>query len=257
MNKFLSRLTSMERRFLVGVVVVVILVLNLLFIWPHFGDWSKTKKRLAGAEKTLATFQAEIQQMSNYQAQVKNMESEGEAVQPEDQAIEFMRTINAQALQNGVSVLGSARQIGRTNQFFTEQAQSVTVQSGEKQLVDFLYSLSSRSSMIRVRDLSVRPDQPRQQLAANIKFVASYQKSTAARRVAPAAKSATPVKAAAPTNAATTAKSAIPSKPLSAPDRKLVGSNTAPNKTSLPSTAAGTTKSATPSKNTKTTEKRP
>jgi len=44
--------------------------------------------------------------------------------------------------------------------------------------------------MIRVRDLSLRPDPPRQQLVANVKLVASYQKKSTARpAAAPANKS--------------------------------------------------------------------
>ena len=128
MNSYLDRLTSMERRFLAVVVVVVFIVLNLLFVWPHFADWSNTKDRLSKAQKTLAMFQAEIQQKTNYEALVKAMESEGEAVLPEDQAIELLRAIQSQAAQSGVSILGTTRltTTGQTNQFFTEQAQTVT-----------------------------------------------------------------------------------------------------------------------------------
>ena len=55
------------------------------------------------------------------------------------------------------------------------------MQAGEEQLVDFLYNLGSGNSQIRVRDLTVRPDPPRQQLLAQVKLVASYQKRAAAR----------------------------------------------------------------------------
>jgi hypothetical protein len=34
--------------------------------------------------------------------------------------------------------------------------------------------------MIRVRDLTMQPDTPRQRLSADIRLVANYQKSTAA-----------------------------------------------------------------------------
>jgi hypothetical protein len=58
-----------------------------------------------------------------------------------------------------------------------EQTQTITVHATEGQLVDFLYKIGSGASMIRVRDLELQPDPPRQHLAANIKLVASYQKS--------------------------------------------------------------------------------
>ena len=40
MKKFFAHLRPLERRLAVGVVVVLILVLNFVFIWPHFSDWS-------------------------------------------------------------------------------------------------------------------------------------------------------------------------------------------------------------------------
>ena len=43
--------------------------------------------------------------------------------------------------------------------------------------MDFLYSLGSGNSLIRVRDLTMRPDAPRQQLSGTVKLVASYQKN--------------------------------------------------------------------------------
>ena len=55
--------------------------------------------------------------------------------------------------------------------------QNINVLATEEQLVDFLYKLGSGASMIRVRDLELQPDPPRQHLSANIKLVASYQKN--------------------------------------------------------------------------------
>ena len=66
----------------------------------------------------------------------------------------------------------------------TSLASAEIFQSGEKPLVDFLYNLGSGNSLIRVRGLSLRPDPPRQLLAANITLIASYQKKPVARRAA-------------------------------------------------------------------------
>jgi hypothetical protein len=86
-----------------------------------------------------------------------------------------------------VSLSSFTRVTQRTNnQFFLEQSQTVTTTAKEQELVDFLYNLGSSNSLIRVRDLGLRPDQPRQQLNANIKLVASYQKNLPVR-AAPAA----------------------------------------------------------------------
>ncbi len=50
--------------------------------------------------------------------------------------------------------------------------------------MDFLYKLGSGASMIRVRDLELQPDPPRQRLSANIRLVASYQKNSTAAAAA-------------------------------------------------------------------------
>ena len=66
----------------------------------------------------------------------------------------------------------------RTNDaFFVQQIQNINVTATDDQLVDFLYKLGSDVSMIRVLDLELQPDPPRQKLIANIKLVASYQRN--------------------------------------------------------------------------------
>ena len=189
MKKYFAHLRPLERRLAVGVVVILILVLNFVFIRPHFSDWSQLKTRLKNARATLANYQATIAQATNYQAQVKSMEGQGEFVALEDQAINFMRTIQAQAEASGVGRANYSRSIMHTNDaFFIEQVQNINVVATDQQLVDFLYKLGSGASMIRVRDLELQPDGPRQHLNANIRLVASYQKNPAApaRAAAPA-----------------------------------------------------------------------
>ena len=68
--------------------------------------------------------------------------------------------------------------------------------------MDFLYSLGSGNSLIRVRDLALKPNAPRQALSGNVKLVASYQKNPP-KKAAPAANPA----AATPKVATSTAKS--------------------------------------------------
>jgi Tfp pilus assembly protein PilO len=190
MKKYFAHLRPLERRLAVGVVVVLILVLNFVFIWPHFSDWGNLQGRLDSARRKLELYQTTIAQATNYQAQVKSLEGQGEFVAPEDQAINFMRTIQAQAEASGVGRANYSRSIMHTNDaFFIEQVQNISVVATDQQLVDFLYKLGSGASMIRVRDLELQPDGPRQHLNANIRLVASYQKNPAA-----------PVRAAAPAN---------------------------------------------------------
>ena len=181
MKKYFEQLRPMERRLVVGVAVVLVIVLNAVFIWPHFSDWGKLRGRLNEAHRKLKLYQDSAAQIPALRAQVKTFASEGEFVAPEDQAINLMRTIQAQAAASGFGIQNYSRAITRTSDaFFVEQVQNINVVATEEQLVDFLYKLGSGSSMIRVRDLELQPDAPRQRLNANIRLVASYQKNPAA-----------------------------------------------------------------------------
>jgi Tfp pilus assembly protein PilO len=178
MKKFFAQLRPLERRLAVGVLVVFILVLNWVFIWPHFSDWSNLRHRLADARQKLKLYQTTVLQTSNYQAQVKGFESQGEFVATEDMSVNFLRTIQSQALASGVGMVNPGRPLTRTNDaFFVQQIQNINVTATDDQLVDFLYKLGSDVSMIRVLDLELQPDPPRLKLNANIKLVASYQRN--------------------------------------------------------------------------------
>ena len=206
-SAYFARLSSLERRFIIVVIVVLFVVINLVFVLPHFNDLGKIDNRFRNANLKLGSYNKEIAQTEFYQKNIKELEGEGADVPPEDQAVNFMQAVNNQAAQSGVAILAANRQPERTNQFFVERAQSLTTQSGEPQLVDFLYSLGSGSSLIRVRALSIRPDAPHTGLNATIILVASYQKKPPVRSApAPATKPAT-----------TTAPAAKPTTPTTLP----------------------------------------
>ena len=178
MKKYFAQLRPLERRLVVGVAVILFLVLNAVFIWPHFSDWGNYRKRLDDANIKLKLYQTAVAQMPGLEAQVKNFASEGEFVAQEDQAINFTRTIQSQSSASGVQLQNTSRQITHTNDaFFIEQVQNINVLATDDQLVDFLYKLGSGASTIRVRDLELQPDPPHQRLSANIRLVASYQKN--------------------------------------------------------------------------------
>lgn len=188
MKKYFEQLRPLERRLVVGVAVVVLIVLNWAFVWPHFSDWGDLSARKADADRKLKLYQTAVAQVPELEKQVKTFESQGEVVALEDQSIDLMRTIQSQAAASGFGIQNYSRSMMQTNQFFVEQIQNITVQATEEQLVDFLYKLGSGSSMIRVRDLTMQPDPPRQRLSADIKLVASYQKNP---KTASAAKAST------------------------------------------------------------------
>jgi Tfp pilus assembly protein PilO len=178
MKKYLAQLRPLERRLAIGVVVVVLLVLNYVFIWPHFSDWGNLHNRRDAARTKLKLYQTAIAQTDSYQKQVNSLQSQGEFVALENQGVNMLRTLQTQSAQSGVSIANNSRQITRTNDaFFVEQVQNITVLADDKSLVDFLYKLGSGASMIRVRDLELQPDMPKQHLNANIQLVASYQKN--------------------------------------------------------------------------------
>ena len=181
MKKYFEQLQPMERRLVVGVTVVVLLVLNFVFIWPHFSDWGNLDRRLNKAKSELARNQKAVAQIPQLQADVNKFKSSGESVASEDQAIDLMRTIQSQAAASGFGIQNFSRSITRANDpFFVEQVQNINVLAKEDQLVDFLYKLGSGASMIRVRDLELQPDPPHQRLNAQIRLVASYQKNPVA-----------------------------------------------------------------------------
>jgi len=187
-----ARLSSLERRFIIVVLVVIFIVINLIFVLPHFSDLGKIDNRFGEANSKLDKYQKEISQASFYQTNIDKWQGEGAAVAQEDQSVSFLTAIQNQAAQSGIGIVANNRQPTRTNQFFVELGQALTTQSGEAQLVDFLYNLGSGSSMIRARALSVRPDQPRTGLSATMTLVASFQKKPTSRTAATKSPAAAP-----------------------------------------------------------------
>ena len=181
MKKYFAQLRPLERRLAIGVLVVLLLVLNYVFIWPHFSDWGNLRRRGEDAQQKLKTYQTMVAQRPTYEALAKKLESSGDVVELQDQSVNLMRAIQTQSAQSGVSIVNISRQMTKTNDaFFVEQIQNISVLADDKQLVDFLYQLGNKASAIRVRDLELQPDAPKQHLNANIRLVASYQKSAPA-----------------------------------------------------------------------------
>ena len=139
--------------------MVLILVLNYVFIWPHFSDWGNLHRRLDAARSKLKLYQTAVAQTDACQKQVNSLKARASSSRLEDQAMNMLRTIQTQSAQSGVGIVNNSRQITRTNDaFFVEQVQNINVLANDEQLVDFLYKLGSGASMIRVRDLELQPD---------------------------------------------------------------------------------------------------
>lgn len=183
-------LRPFERRLVVVVGIALFIILNYFLVWPYFGAVAEKNARREKAKTTLALRLDEIAQTNKFVKELKALEGEGLAVPPEDQATDLARTINYQAAQNLVTPQSLSRPFTRTNEFFLEQSVTITTLSTEDALVNFLHSLGTGTSLIRVRELTLKRDQSQQKLTATIQLVASYQKKPAVRPPTPPAPAA-------------------------------------------------------------------
>jgi Tfp pilus assembly protein PilO len=181
---YLDRLNlrPFEKRLVVIIAIVLFIVINGVFVVPHFSDWKKVRARMARAQRTLQTYQKSAADAPGYQARIESIQSsENAAVPLEEQANQFGLAIQGQAGRSGVAISSTTRPTTRTNEFFIEQSEMISLAGREEPLVDFLYNLGSGASLIRVRGLTLRRDASQQQLTATITLVASYQKKAFAR----------------------------------------------------------------------------
>lgn len=180
MKKYFEQLRPNERRLAVGVIVAVLLVANYVFIWPIFGEWGNLDGKIQQAHQTLKNYHDTINQAPIFEQKLKKFQNEGEFVAQENQAVDFAHTIQNHANKNGVSLINLPGSTLHTNDaFYVERVENISVAATDEQLVNFLYQLGNDPAMIRVRDLELHPDGPRQRLEAGIQLVASYQKTPA------------------------------------------------------------------------------
>jgi hypothetical protein len=212
-----------ERRLVVIAAGVVFVFLNLLLVFPHFGDLGRVQQQTRDARATLNMFQKEIDREPAYKRRIQQLAEQGAVVAEASRALELSREVTSQALVCGVQVKSYDTVRGgsnvRTNAFFDEQSLGISIISGEKELLCFLYSLAERSSLIRVRSMNLQPEPPhRYRLQANITLVGSYQKQFPSR---PAQTASPSTPAPAPTATAKTA--ATPPRPATPPPAKDAG----------------------------------
>jgi hypothetical protein len=215
-KKYLDQLGSQERRWVLGTAVAVFVIMNYLLVWPHFSDWRRNNVRIEAAEKKIATYRTELSRKSYYETAIKRLQPQDANSDLSGDPIQIEYFYHARASENNVSIQANTRPTSHSSDpFFQEEEFGLSLLAKEGNLVNFLYSLGSSNSMVRVRAMSLRPDQPRHQLDANITIVASYLKKpqapapaarTAAPPVTPPGQSAIPVKNTAATNKSATIK---------------------------------------------------
>ncbi|MDX1952801.1 MAG: type II secretion system protein GspM [Verrucomicrobiota bacterium] len=188
MTGFLDKLNlrPQEKRLVVIVGFGIFVLLNWWFVRPFFGQWSVVQNTISRAESTLDRYQKELANVPKYEKQEKTLQTSGSDVL--DQELALQRIVQTQAATTGVMINRydpRPRSFGsRTNQFFEDQVLSIDFTTGGKELVDFLVNLATGNSMIRVREMSLKPDPSQTRLIGSITFIASYQKKPSAARPA-------------------------------------------------------------------------
>jgi hypothetical protein len=216
MNSFLDKLNlkPQERRLVVIVAIVIFIGLNIWFVFPVFGELGRAQERIRYQRKLLSDFQDEVNKKPAYEKELSQLKSKGLYIPSEEVAGQLMREVQDQARASLVNLIrydASKKSSFNTNAFFDEQSLVVSLGStGERELIDFLYRLSARESLTRVRSMNLSPDPPRQKLNGSITLVRSYQRKPPARSAASAAPASRPPTVTTPTNAPTATLSNTP-----------------------------------------------
>ena len=182
-------LNAQERRLVVITGIVVFGLLNWFFVFPEFGEYGKNLNRIEAARLQLKRYQDEIARRPAYDKEMRDLKSQGGQVATEEAALRLSQEIYSQAALSGVTVTGMTplqRQGvgGKTNAFFEEAAVTVNINTGEKELIDFLYRLADKELLIRARGMNISPDPSRQRLQGAINLVKSYQRRPPPSKVA-------------------------------------------------------------------------
>jgi hypothetical protein len=173
-------LRPQERRLVVIVGMAIFVVLNVWFVWPYFGKWSEVSNKMSRSQTTLKRYKDEIAKKPTYEAKEKELANIGELLVSELDLEKIARkqmslapgfTITTSDSRNRVSAAGS-----NTNRFFQEQMFTIQFNSGGKDLVDFLVGIASENTLMRVREMTVRPDPSQTRLSGSMVLVGNLQR---------------------------------------------------------------------------------
>ena len=184
-------LGALERRIVVGAMLMLFIVVNGMFVWPQFKDWNKVQLEIKKARATLNDFQKEVDQLPKLQKKESDLKGEGGAqLASAEIALALMRVVEPKVRAAGVNVMsynpGQSLNTS-TNSYFEEQTLRISFQNtGDAELLKFMVSLGENNSTIRIRDLTVKPDATQMKLMGELTVVASYQKPASAAKAAPA-----------------------------------------------------------------------
>lgn len=100
--------------------------------------------------------------------------AEDPGVLPANQADRFSNTIFTQAAAAQVSILSSSGVRSQSNGLVNEKRSTLALEATRPRLLSFLRSLAESNSVLRVRDLSLRPNPDRTRLVANVAVIGHY-----------------------------------------------------------------------------------
>lgn len=180
-------LSVFERRLVVAILVVLFIVLQWWFVFPEFKKWGELKAAMARADATIHKYEPEVAKFDEYKKTAARLEGErAQLPNSYDVGVTLLRVVQGQAAKcslGGLSFTHVQPRPARGNEFFEEQGYTVNFAStGDKELLDFLVAVSADDSLIRVRELSVRPDPTGMKLMGSVTVMASYQKAAATTR---------------------------------------------------------------------------
>lgn len=210
MLRFFDRLnlSPSERRLVVIILVIAVVVLNYWLIWPRFGDYRVLANEYEALTEKKTRFESEIAKRPTYEANLRKLQEAGSVLPAGEERIQFRTDMERTAREVGLSVrtwgevlperaTGTA---AATNAFFEAISLSMSQVVGtETQFVDFLYRVGASNSTIRVKELNMVPGnfdaraQGKTNLVGTVKLVASIPK--VAPKAAPGTAVPTPANA--------------------------------------------------------------
>jgi hypothetical protein len=227
-------LNAQERRLVVITGIVVFALLNWFFVFPEFGEYGKYDQRIKDSAAKLKSYEDEIGRRAGYSNELGRLKLQGSQIPTEEAALRLSQEIRSQEVLSGVTItsmtpLTRQASSGKTNAFFEEAAVTVSINTGEKELIDFLYRLADKDLLIRAKSMRIGTDPSRFRLQGEITLVKSYQRRPppkATTTVATTKPASTPVKPA--SSPAASVPSAPKNEPTVTPAPKPTTPSTAP-----------------------------
>jgi hypothetical protein len=118
---------------------------------------------------------------------IRVLSAEDLGLLPIDQSRRFSSGIMTETSRAGLLLRSTSRVTSRTNGYFTELRQNLSLEATEPQLLDFLRNVATSNSVFRVQSLSLRPTPDRTRLGASMAIAGDYRLPDAGPAPDPAA----------------------------------------------------------------------